>query len=160
VGLIRSLDRAVAAIVALGRWLVIPVVLLLFLQWPLRDLVRAYSRQANDVGQWTFALVVAVAVTAATRARAHLAADAFALRYAPAARRRIEQAAALLVLIPWALFLLVAGWPIVSRSIGALETFPDTGNPGYFIVKAAMALLALLVLAQALLTLARPWLER
>jgi hypothetical protein len=72
VGLIRSLDRAVAAIVALGRWLVIPVVLLLFLQWPLRDLVRAYSRQANDVGQWTFALVVAVAVTAATRPPARI----------------------------------------------------------------------------------------
>jgi TRAP-type mannitol/chloroaromatic compound transport system permease small subunit len=160
VGLIRSLDRAVAAIVALGRWLVIPVVLLLFLQWPLRDLVRAYSRQANDLGQWLFALVVAVAVTAATRARTHLAADAFAMRYGPAARQRIDEAGALLVLIPWALFLLVAGWPIVSSSVRALEAFPDTGNPGYFIVKGAMALLALLVLAQALLTLARPRPER
>ena len=136
-GLIRSLDRAVAAIVALGRWLVIPVVLLLFLQWPLRDLVRAYSRQANDVGQWTFALVVAVAVTAATRARAHLAADAFALRYAPAARRRIEQAAALLVLIPWALFLLVRqprllhrqGRHGAARVAGAGAGAPDARAP-------------------------------
>jgi TRAP-type mannitol/chloroaromatic compound transport system permease small subunit len=64
------------------------------------------------------------------------------------------------VLIPWALFLIVASWPIVSRSIGALETFPDTGNPGYFVVKGAMALLALLVLAQAVLTLANPRSER
>ena len=27
-----------------GRWLVLPVALILFLQWPLRDFVRAYSR--------------------------------------------------------------------------------------------------------------------
>src|SRR4051794_27202149 len=117
VDLVKVLDRVVAGAIALGRWLVIPVVLLLFLQWPLRDLVKAYSRQANDLGQLMFALVVALAVTAATRARTHLAADAFALRYPPAARRRIEQVAALLVLTPWALFLLFAGWPIVSSSV-------------------------------------------
>ncbi|MBW8723345.1 MAG: hypothetical protein JF626_16280, partial [Polaromonas sp.] len=57
----------------------------------------------------------------------------------------------------WALFLLAAGWPMVSRSAAALESFPDTGNPGYFVVKAAMALLAVLVVAQAAVTiLSRP----
>jgi TRAP-type mannitol/chloroaromatic compound transport system permease small subunit len=155
--MVRLVDRAVGAMVSLGRWLALPVVLLLFLQWPLRDAVRAWSREANDLGQCFFALFVAIAVTAATRARAHLAAEAFAARYPAAARGAIERLAGALVLIPWALFVLAAGWPMVSRSAAALESFPDTGNPGYFVVKGAMALLAALVVAQAAVTiLSRP----
>lgn len=155
--MVRLVDRAVGATVSLGRWLALPVVLLLFLQWPLRDAVRAWSREANDLGQCFFALFVAVAVTAATRARAHLAAEAFAARYPAAARGAIERLAGALVLIPWALFVLAAGWSMVSRSAAALESFPDTGNPGYFVVKGAMALLAVLVVAQAAVTiLSRP----
>ena len=57
--IVSSLDRLIAGVVSLGGLLALPVVLLLFLQWPLRDLVRAYSREANDLGQWLFALYVA-----------------------------------------------------------------------------------------------------
>jgi TRAP-type mannitol/chloroaromatic compound transport system permease small subunit len=152
---IDRLDRAVAGAIALGRWLVLPVSLLLFMQWPLRDLVQAYSIQANDLAQWLFALYVSLALTDATRARAHLAADAFAQRYGAAARRRIGRAAALLCLVPWSLFVLVAGAPMVWRSIGELEAFPETYTSGYFIIKTSAWLLALLVLAQALLDIAR-----
>ena len=114
--MVRLVDRAVGATVSLGRWLALPVVLLLFLQWPLRDAVRAWSREANDLGQCFFALLVAIAVTAATRARAHLAAEAFAARYPAAARGAIERLAGALVLIPWVLFVLAAGWPNRSCS--------------------------------------------
>jgi hypothetical protein len=37
-----------------------------------------------------------------------------------------------------------------------LEGFPDTNNPGYFLIKVALWLMAALVLAQAALDLARP----
>ena len=57
----RTLDRLFRA----AAWLALPVALLLFLQWPLRDLARTGSREANDLAQWLFALHVAVAVTAA-----------------------------------------------------------------------------------------------
>jgi hypothetical protein len=33
-----------------------PVSLLLFIQWPLCDLVHAYSTQANDLAQWLLTL--------------------------------------------------------------------------------------------------------
>jgi hypothetical protein len=60
--LTRLLDRIANA----GSWLVLPLVLplalLLFLQWPLRDVVGAGSRPANDMAQWLFALYVAVAL--------------------------------------------------------------------------------------------------
>ncbi len=50
-----GLDRAVGAAIGTGRWLVIPVSLLLFLQWPLRDLAHAYSIEVNDLAQWLVA---------------------------------------------------------------------------------------------------------
>src|SRR5258708_37130393 len=89
--LIERAARAVGAVIAAARWLVLPVSLLLFLQWPLRDLLHAWSREANDLAQWLFALYVSVALTDATRERAHLAAGALPPRCAPAPRHRIPR---------------------------------------------------------------------
>jgi TRAP-type mannitol/chloroaromatic compound transport system permease small subunit len=149
-------DRALGTLIGSGRWLVLPVSLLLLLQWPLREWVHAYSVEANDLAQWLFALYVSLALTEATRSRSHLAADSFAQRYAGSTRRRIARAAALLCLVPWSLFILVMSWPSVAQSVAQLERFPETYNPFYFIIRASTWLLALLVLLQALLEAARP----
>jgi TRAP-type mannitol/chloroaromatic compound transport system permease small subunit len=151
-----ALDRLIAGILSAGRILALPVVLLLFLQWPLRDLVQAYSREANDLGQWLFALYVAMAVTAATRAHTHLATDVVARGYAARTRAIIARATALIGALPWALFVLVAGRSLVISSLLAREAFPDTTNPGYFLVKLALWVLAGLMLAQALVELFKP----
>ena len=50
----------------------------------------------------------------------------------------------------------MGGWPIVVQSARELEAFPETFNPGYFLIKAAVGLLALAVALQALLTAFRP----
>jgi TRAP-type mannitol/chloroaromatic compound transport system permease small subunit len=153
---IGLLDRAVGFTISIGRWLAVPVVVLLFLQWPLRDLVRAYSREANDFGQWAFALYVAISFTAATRARTHLAADAVARLYAPKTRDLIWRLGVVVALVPWAVFLLIAGKNVILPSIALLERFPDTANPGYFLIKVALWVMAGLVLAQAMIDIARP----
>jgi TRAP-type mannitol/chloroaromatic compound transport system permease small subunit len=150
------LDRLIAAVLRSLQWLILPVVLLLFLQWPLRDLVRSYSREANDLGQWIFALYVAASVTAATRARTHLAADMVARRYGSHVRAALVRCGAAAGLMPWALLVLIASKNLVLSSLLALEGFPDTYNPGYFIIKVALWVLAGLVLAQAVLDIARP----
>lgn len=147
----RLLDRMIESTTAAASVLVLPVSLLLFLQWPLRDLGIGYSREANDLAQTLFALYVSVAITNATRRRTHLAADAFALRYPTRVRRLLVRVASLAVLAPWALFILYASWPMVLQSVRQLESFPETYNPGYFIIKLAVMLLALLVLLQAIL---------
>jgi len=154
--LLDGLDRVVRATIGVGQWLVLPVLFLLFAQWPLRDLFRTYSREANDLGQIFFALYVAIALTAATRAGTHLAADALARHYPERVRLLLVRLGALVGLLPWALFLLFAGRNIVAWSVAQSELFPDTFNPGYFLIKVAMALLALLVIAQAILDIARP----
>ena len=150
------LDR----IVGVAAWLVLPLSLLLFLQWPLRELVQAYSREANDLAQILFALYVSVAVTAATRSRAHLAADAFAHRYRERTRRRLARDGAAAVLLPWSTFLLVTAAPVIAHAVQDAEGFPETFNPGYFVIKIAAGMLGVLVAAQALIDASAPAVDR
>ncbi len=133
-----------------GLVLVLPVSLLLFLQWPLRDFGIGYSREANDLAQWLFAIYVSIAHTYATRRHTHLTVDVLAHRYSAHGRRRWTRLGAWLVLVPWSSFVLYAGWSMMSKSLRDLEAFPDTGNPGYFLIVMSMWLLTLLVLLQAL----------
>ncbi len=154
--IVSALDRLIAGVISLGRIAAIPIVVLLFLQWPLRDLVHAYSREANDLGQWLFALYIAMAVTAATRAHTHLATDVVARGYSARTRAVLARAAALIGALPWALFVIIAGRSIVISSLLERETFPDTTNPGYFLVKLALWVLAGLMLAQAIVDLLKP----
>jgi TRAP-type mannitol/chloroaromatic compound transport system permease small subunit len=150
-GWLRWADHALAATVSAVQWLVLPVGFLLFAQWPLRDLVHAYAIQANDLAQWMFALYVSVALSFATRERTHLAADSFARRYSPETRSRIARIGGFLCVAPWSLFIVVVSAPAVWQSLHELEEFPETYDPGYFVIKVATWLLALLVLAQAVL---------
>jgi len=150
-----NLDRAVDRLLSCTRWLALPIVILLFLQWPLRDVFKAYSREANDLGQWIFALYVAACFTSATRAGTHLHADMLARRYSPRLRRGLFRAGVAIGLMPWALFVVIAGRNIIVPSVLGLEAFPDTANPGYFLIKLALWLLGGLILAQGLVDLAR-----
>ncbi len=152
----HRLDRLVGRIVAAFGWLALPLIVLLFMQWPLREIVRGYSREANDLGQIIFALYVAVSVTAATRAGTHLAADALAQRYSARTRDWLKRTGAVLGLVPWALFILFASRQTVWSSIVGLEALPDTNNPGYYIIKGALWLMALMILAQCIVDILRP----
>lgn len=149
------LDRAIDVLLRMLRWLALPVALLLFLQWPLRDLVQLYSREANDLGQVLFAVFVAVSVVAATRAHVHLATDAVARRYSERTRRAWAVIAIVAALLPWALFVGWSGYPMIRLSVLGAERFPDTGNFGYFIVKLALGLLVVGIVLQGLLDLSR-----
>ena len=153
---LHALDRLIGRIVAAAQWLALPLVTLLFLQWPLRDLIHCCSREANDLGQWIFALYVAVSMTAATRAGAHLAADLLAQGYSPRRRAILNRAGMAVSLLPWALFILFASKDTVFNSLRGFESFPDTLNSGYFIIKLALWLVALLVLAQTVVEIFRP----
>ena len=139
-----------------ARILVLPLALLLFMQWPLRELLHAYSREANDLAQILFALYVGVAVSEAMRQRAHIAVDALAHRFSARTRAVLARAGALLVLVPWCAYVLYAAAPLVWHSVRHAEAFGETLNPGYFVIKLAVALLAALVLLQAVLEVGWP----
>jgi len=150
--IVRALERVLNVASGATSVLVLPLSLLLFLQWPLREWLQAYSREANDAAQILFALYVSVAITAATRARVHLAAGAESIRWC----HGIGRVGALAVLVPWSSFVLYASWGSVVQSVRQLEGFPETYNPGYFLIRVALVVLALLVLAQAIADVLRP----
>jgi TRAP-type mannitol/chloroaromatic compound transport system permease small subunit len=104
----------------------------------------------------TFAFFVAVSVTAATRAKTHLAADLLARRYPPRVRRRLNRLGNAFGLLPWAIFVLIASKSTVTSGLHDLEAFQDSGNPGYFLVKLALWAMAILIIGQSLLDLLRP----
>ena len=153
---LHRLDLLIGYAIGAAKWLALPLILLLFLQWPLRDLLRAFSREANDLGQVAFALFVAASVTAATRARTHLAADQVARQYSTRARQRLHRLGSALGMLPWALFVLISGRTTVVFSLRDLEAFQDSGNPGYFMVKLALWVMAVLVIGQSLVDIFRP----
>jgi TRAP-type mannitol/chloroaromatic compound transport system permease small subunit len=136
--LLRTVSRWLA-------WLVLPLALLLLAQWPLRDLVQAYSRQTNDVAQILFALLASVSIAAASQAGTHLSAQTVG-NSATAGWRRW---ALLLCVVPWALFMLWASAGGVWQSFTGGEKFAETLTPGFFLVKLAMVLLYVLVVVQA-----------
>jgi TRAP-type C4-dicarboxylate transport system permease small subunit len=146
----------VAAATVLAMSLGLGVALLLFAQWPLRDAVGTGATQANDLAQWLFALYVAAAVVHAQRRGAHLVARPdLAQRGSPAVQglRRVGGA---LCLLPWSLTLLVLSTPLAWRSLLALEGFPETSNPGYFMIKLALWLLAALLTLQTVAAVLTP----
>ena len=136
-----------------GSVLVLPLSLLLFAQWPLRDVAGAGSRPANDLAQWVFAVYVALALRHTTRVRGHMAADVLAARYPQAVRELIWRWGQAVCVLPWAVFVLVSGAPMAWQSTRGLEAFPDTFSPLYFMVKISACLMALLMTLQALLDL-------
>ena len=152
-GFLSALDRGLGIVCTASLVLVLPVSFLLFAQWPLRDWIQAYSREANDFAQCLFALYVSVAILYATRTRGHLAADALARGYSRKTRDRLNRVSSLVVLVPWSIFLLYTSAPMVWQSLSQIERFPETYNPGYFIIKLAVGLFGLLVLLQAVLDL-------
>jgi TRAP-type mannitol/chloroaromatic compound transport system permease small subunit len=155
-GWLHRLDRLIGQIIAATQWLALPLILLLFLQWPLRDVIRGYSREANDLGQIIFAILVAVSVTAATRAGTHLAADTLAQRYSALTRHRLKQLAAAIGMLPWASFVIFSSTHFVIDSAIELEKFQDTNNPGYFVIKLTLWIMALLIIVQSTVDIFRP----
>jgi TRAP-type C4-dicarboxylate transport system permease small subunit len=152
---VDALDRLLGRLMGAARWGVLPLALLLWLQWPLRELLQAGSRQANDLGQIVFALYVAPAITEATRRGTHLQPHPVAARWAQRRQRPLRAAALLLGLLPWSLFVLVSSATPVWQSLLEREAFPDSFNPGYFLIKLALWLLAGCVALQALIDLRR-----
>ena len=130
-----------------AAWLIVPLALLLCAQWPLRDAVQAWSREANDLAQIIFALYMAVAVTAASRSHAHLAAAHRGNGHHSSWRHWATAAC----VVPWAAFVLWSAAPQVWQSLLQLEHFGETLNPGYFVIKLSLAVLLALVIAQALM---------
>jgi hypothetical protein len=138
-----------------AQWLALGITLLLFAQWPLRDAPGGAGVLANDVAQILFALYVAVAIGHTAARGGHLTAHPEALQ-----RSRWRRVGAALVPLPWCAWLLVTSGTPVAQSLMQLEHFSETLNPGYFVIKLALVVLALGLAGQSLRALRVAWLSR
>lgn len=143
---IVPIHKTLAGLCVSFSFLALPLAFVLFAQWPLRDLLQAYSRQANDLGQIVFAFYVAMAVTAASMGNTHLAS------VKPTQHGRQKPHWHTWVVLgctaPWAIFMLWSGWPLVASAVVSFERFGETLTPGYFLIKLAMAWMVLLILLE------------
>src|SRR5947209_20603862 len=98
------LDRALARVAATATLLVVPLALLLCLQWPLRDWFHAYSREANDLAQLLFGIYVSVGITYASRSGTHLTPDVLAQHYPARIRVWVFKAVLACIVLLWSLF--------------------------------------------------------
>ena len=130
----------------LASLLVIPLAILLFSQWPLREWVQAHTRQANDIAQLIFAVYMVLAVYSASRTNTHIALEA---NQVPSDKSQSHWKIYLqwLCVVPWAAFMLWSWLDDVLRSTLGLERFPDSNLPAYFIIKIALLLMLLLLAA-------------
>ena len=113
--------------------------------------MHAYSLEANDLAQIIFALYIGVAITAATRQNGHLASNALARRYSEHSRRTLRRITALVVLVAWSSFMVWAAWPAALDSFRHFERFSETFNPGYFVIRSVIVLMAIAILCQGLI---------
>ena len=115
------------------------LVFLLWIQWPMREILWGNARLFNDFGQIVFAFfwVLAFAVACTTQSHLQLTSSE---RIKP--RNSLWTSIwSLALTLPWALFVVYSGWPLLWHSVHDNEKFPDSYSPGFFLIKFALVLL-------------------
>jgi len=136
-------------------WLVPVVIVLLFAQLPLREVLGGGHILANDIGQITHAAVFMFGLSYALRWDRHVRMDVFYRRLSPRRQALVNFAGTLLFLLPWCTLMVWFGWTYMVRSVAVLERFPDTWSPGYFMFKVLQIVCIALLGLQALALLAK-----
>ncbi len=154
-GIADGLSNLVDRVGRWAAWLCLPVIVLLFLQLPLRNIVHAGNNTDNDFGQVIFAAFFMLGIPFAMYHDAHVRVDIFYQRLTARRRAAIELTGTVLFLLPW---LALVGWyslPIVLNSLFEMEKFAETYSPGYFILKLQLFFFVALVGAQAIANVIR-----
>ena len=86
---------------ACTAWLIVPVIALLFLQIPLREVVGKGNPLANDMGQLLHATVFVVGVAYTLRWNGHVRVDPFYSRLRRRTRAWITLLATAAFMLPW-----------------------------------------------------------
>ena len=160
--LLDALDRLANGIEAVvdrvGRvmaWLVLAVVFLLFGQNPLREYVGRGQFFANDMGQLCHAAVFMIGVAYAWRWDRQVRMDLFYRKMGPRGKAVVNLLGTVFLLLPWLALVTWDAVPTVIDSVKYLEGFPETGSPGFFVLKSLLLAFAAMMSLQAAAVIAR-----
>ena len=110
--------------------------------------------ELQDLVTYAFSVLVVMAVPLTYWHGRHVRVDVLSGRLGPRMNRRIERAAALVLVLPVFGLLLFDAWPLVAGSFGILEGSRETGGlGGLFLVKGAVIVMSALILLIALVSL-------
>ena len=124
---------------AFFAFLVVPLMFLLWVQWPLREFLHSGYREANDLGQIVFAYYLAVAVSVASISGTHLHVlkKTSWINLHPS----ISVLPSAFLTLPWALLLSWYSLPLILQSFYEHEKFPESLMSGFYFLKAALIFL-------------------
>jgi TRAP-type mannitol/chloroaromatic compound transport system permease small subunit len=160
--MLDALDRLANAIEAIvdriGRvmaWVVLAVVFLLFVQNPLREYVGRGQFFANDMGQLSYAAVFMIGCAYAWRWDRQVRMDLFYRNMGARAKAVVNLLGTVFLLLPWLTLVAEDAVPTVIESVKHLEGFPETGSPGFFVMKSLLLVFAATLGLQAAAVIAR-----
>jgi TRAP-type mannitol/chloroaromatic compound transport system permease small subunit len=151
-GLIEALVDWIGHVMA---WLVLAVVFLLFVQNPLREYLGRGQFFANDMGQLAHAAVFMIGVAYAWRWDRQVRVDLFYGRMSPRAKAVVNLLGTVFLLLPWLLLVTWDAVPTVIDSVRMVESFPETGSPGFFVMKSLLVVFAAMMGLQAMAVIVR-----
>ncbi len=158
-GLLDHFADAVEAVIDLaGRtvsWLVLAVVVLVWVQNPLRELRLGGDILANDMGQLAHAAVFMIGAGYAWRWQSLVRVDILFQRVGPRTQAMVNLVGVFLLLLPWLAMVAWVSLPLALAALRIRETFPDTGNPGHFLMKVLLLAFVALVGLQGAAVVAR-----
>jgi TRAP-type mannitol/chloroaromatic compound transport system permease small subunit len=153
--LANAIESVVDRIGHVMAWLVLAVVFLLFVQNPLREYVGRGQFFANDMGQLSHAAVFMIGVAYAWRWDRQVRMDLFYRSMGPRAKAVVNLLGTVFLLLPWLAFVTWDAVPTVIQSVQIVERFPETGSPGYFVLKSLLLVFAATMSLQAAAVIAR-----
>ena len=138
-----------------AAWLVLAVVFLLFVQNPLREYVGRGQFVANDMGQLTHAAVFMIGVAYAWRWDRQVRVDLFYRNMSTRARAVVNLSGTAFLLLPWLALVAWSEVPTAVQSVKLVESFPETGSPGFFVMNLVVLVFLALVALQSIAVMAR-----
>ncbi len=132
-------------------------------QNPLRQYLGRGQFFANDMGQLSHAAVFMIGCAYAWRWDRQVRMDLLYRNMVPRARAVVNLLGTAFLLLPWLVFVTLDAVPTVIDAARNLEGFPESGSPGFFVMKslllafaATVGLLALAVIARSIAVIADP----
>ena len=149
--IVQTIDRINDLIGRSISWLTLVMVIVTFLIVVLRYVFSIGSIAMQESVIYLHALVFMLGAAYTLKRNAHVRVDIFYEKMNPRSRAWVDLLGAVLLLVPFCLFIIFISWNYVSLSWSLLESSRDAGGlPAVFLLKTTIPAMAVLVMLQGI----------
>ena len=157
---ITLIDQVNALIAKIVVWLLGAAAILIALLVILRTSISWNSIALQELGLYFHAAVLMLLMPFALKTGAHVRVDIFYQRFSRKSRAWVDATTILMLVIPFACFLIVIGWQPAAQSWKVLEGSNHTGGiPAVFLLKTLAPLTGALLFLQGLSQVFKAYLQ-